>query len=80
LINVLHVFFTHTAAMHFDLSESRFDLAKISRRQLNIDCSQVLIQVIQPAAVPEMAAFERSAAVAARRKSGCDNRGVPGRL
>ena len=34
----------------------------------------------EPVAVPKMAAFERSAAVDAHRTSGCNNRGVSGRL
>ena len=39
LINHLHLFFIHTATVHFDFRESSVDLTKIRRRQLNIDCS-----------------------------------------
>jgi AraC-like DNA-binding protein len=34
----------------------------------------------EPAAIPKMAAFERSAALDAHRTSGCNNRGVSDRL
>jgi len=39
LIDIAHVFLGHTATLHFDFKESSFDLTKIRRRQLNIDCS-----------------------------------------
>src|SRR4029077_20215629 len=46
LVNRHHSFFIHPATVHFNLRESSFDLTKIRRRQLNIACSQVLVQVI----------------------------------
>ena len=49
MVDIPHVFFTHTATVHFDFGESRFDLSKVRRRQLNIDGSQVLFQVIHVA-------------------------------
>ena len=49
LVNDLHLFFIHPAAVHRDSRERGFDLAKVSRRKLNIDCAQVLVQVIDVA-------------------------------
>ena len=39
LLNLPHVFFRHAATMNFDFSESSFDLTKIRRCKLNINCS-----------------------------------------
>ena len=38
------------------------------------------VTAMSPPPVPKMAAFKRSATVDARRKQGCDDHGVPGRL
>jgi hypothetical protein len=39
LLNLPHVFFRHAATMHFDFGESSFDLTKIRRCELDINCS-----------------------------------------
>jgi hypothetical protein len=39
LVNHLHLLFIHPATVHLDFRDSRVDLAKISRRELNIDGS-----------------------------------------
>src|SRR5258708_7263020 len=46
LVNPTHSFFIHPATVHFDFRESSFDLTKVRMCELNIDCSQVLVQVI----------------------------------
>ena len=46
MVNELHLFFIHPATMHLDFRESRVDLLKIFRRQLNIDCCSILVEVI----------------------------------
>jgi len=49
LVNDPHLLFIHSATVHYYSRQSGFDLTKIGRRQLNIDCSQVLAQVIHVA-------------------------------
>ena len=39
LVNHLHLFFIHPATVHLDFRDSRVDLTKIRRRELNIDGS-----------------------------------------
>ena len=46
LVNDPHLLFIHSATVHCYFRQSSFDLTKIQRRQLNIDRSQVLVQVI----------------------------------
>jgi hypothetical protein len=46
LVNLLHVHFRHTFTVHRDFRDRSFDLTKIIGSQLNIDCSQVFVQVI----------------------------------
>jgi hypothetical protein len=49
LVNDPHLIFIHSAAVQCYFRQSSFDLTKIRRRQLNIDRSQVLMQVIDVA-------------------------------
>jgi len=49
LVNLLHVHFRHTFTLHRDSRDRSFDLTKIIERQLNIDCSQVLVEVFDVA-------------------------------
>jgi hypothetical protein len=39
LVDHLHLLFIHPAPVHCDFRDGSLDLAKIRRRQLNIDCS-----------------------------------------
>jgi hypothetical protein len=39
------LFFIHPATMHRNAGENRIDLAKVRRRQLDVDCAEVLVQV-----------------------------------
>ena len=49
LVDDLHLHLVHAATVHFDLREGRLDLAKVRGRELNVDGSQVLVQVIDVA-------------------------------
>ena len=49
LVNQLHLHWVHAATVHCDLRDGRIDLAKIRRRQLDVDRAEVLVQVIDVA-------------------------------
>src|ERR1700757_5222856 len=49
LVNHLHLLFIHPAPVHFDCGEGAVDLTDILGGQLNIDGSQVFVQVIDVA-------------------------------
>src|SRR3954454_21317180 len=46
LVDQLHLHCVHTATVHFGPGYARIDLAKVFRRQLNIDRAQVLVEMI----------------------------------
>src|SRR5207244_12327850 len=46
LVDIAHVLFRHAAAVHGKLGERRLELAQLCLRQLNIECSEVLLQFI----------------------------------
>lgn len=46
-VNNLHLHFIHTTTMYRDFRESRFNLTKLLRRHLSVDCSsQIITKVI----------------------------------
>jgi hypothetical protein len=49
LVNDPHLLRIYSATVHRDVRESTLDLTKIRRRQLHVDCLQVLVLVIQVA-------------------------------
>ena len=61
LVNLPHLLFIHSATVHFYFRQHSFDLPKICKRQLNIDCCQVLGEMIHVACNAPIALTMRAA-------------------